>query len=148
MSKSRFSLLLIMMLLLSNPLWANEATEEGGGAIAAYKKFATAFIQGKLTEATALAEGKALRVVRKKQYQISKGRVDDFPVEVEIMVVGEIYSQPKDRVEVMGVLLARHILPKTQELSTIVHRQDISLIRRESGWMVLDFNDNLEQCCL
>ncbi|MBF0379501.1 MAG: hypothetical protein HQL69_00690 [Magnetococcales bacterium] len=117
-------------------------------AVATYKQFATAMIMENLERAKTYASGKALRVVRRKQYLVSKGKSGPIPKKIEILIVGNTISEQQDEVNIMGVLLARNSIAGSEDLATLPHRQDVTLKRHEDGWKVVYFMDNLEKCCL
>jgi hypothetical protein len=140
---------LFMAFILLYPSFAVAEDGQAEGAEAIYRQFATALIQGKLPQAASLADGAALRVVRRKQWKLAAGKqIAPPPVAVEVLVVAERVSEQGKQVEMSGVMLARHTIAESPELSTKIHRQNVILQHRESGWTVVYFMDNLEKCCL
>ncbi|MBF0444121.1 MAG: hypothetical protein HQL68_00920 [Magnetococcales bacterium] len=151
--KSRYAswnilLIIFLSIIYSFNSQADDKTQKIATAVEIYKQFATAMIMGNLEKATSYAKGKALRVVRRKQYLVSKGKTNPIPQEFEILIVGESISALQDEVNIMGVLLARNKIKGSSDLATVPHRQEITLKYQADGWKVVYFMDNLEKCCL
>jgi hypothetical protein len=143
-----FLLIIILSSFYSSNSQADDKATKIANAVEIYKQFATAMIMENLIKATTYVKGKALRVVRRKQYLVSKGKAGIIPQDLEILIVGESISEQQDEVNIMGVLLARNTIEGSSDLATVPHRQEATLKFYIDGWKVVYFMDNLEKCCL
>jgi hypothetical protein len=154
--KENYVRIILFFIMLSTSMltgiWPAVAEEqsstEESAAVKTYKKFANAFIYGRFAEARSLAEGDASVVVDRKEKLVAQGEKIVGIEEPMFMMVGEWVSPSGDKVSLNAVQVVQ---PNTEELMfkpPDLHRQDILLIRRGSGWKVMFFKDNLEKCCL
>ncbi len=123
------------------------AGDEESDVAATYKRFALAFIRGDLALAASLAEGNALRVVRRKRRLVDLGEEILPPVGSEFMVIGENPSEDGRRVELLGVHVVRNRKPGSKFVTTAIHRQNATLEQGGQEWKIIEFQDDLEQAC-
>ncbi|MBF0587801.1 MAG: hypothetical protein HQL53_01605 [Magnetococcales bacterium] len=143
----------IMILLALGMLLQGEARaaaippEPDSPPVAAYKRFANAFIYGELKLAHALAQGKAQEVVEKKRALVEKGLKIPKVKEPMFMIIGEKLHNKGNKADVHAMQIVQPDTGKSFEPRAL-HRQVVTLIKNSQGqWIVTKFHDDLEKCC-
>ncbi|MBF0107940.1 MAG: hypothetical protein HQL76_02020 [Magnetococcales bacterium] len=116
--------------------------------MATYKKFAGAFIRGRLSEARRLAKGETLRIIARQEILIEKGPPPPPIVDSQFMIFAEQFSGKGRKLRLNALHVVQTGGADSLYTPPRLHRQDVTLHEGNEGWRVVRFKDNLEKCCL
>ncbi|MBF0195170.1 MAG: hypothetical protein HQL71_11480 [Magnetococcales bacterium] len=139
-------IILIWASFLPSSLQAQDSVEQST-AVIVYKKFANAFVSGQFDEARSLSVGDASAVVGRKEELVRKGE-KLLPIQEPLyMIVSEVFSDDGGKVQLHAVQVVQGKTEAEMFKPPTLHRQYVTLLKKEKGWKVVSFKDDKEKCC-
>jgi hypothetical protein len=148
--KRRLFVFMLAVMIVSTLCPALVYAESGNGdsvVVTAYKKFANAFIRGRLDEARSMAKGDALAVVALKEVVLREANKIEPIQEPLFMIVSETPTKNGAEVLIHAVQVVQGDSKETMFQPPSLHRQFVTMLSTKSGWKVVSFNDDQEKCC-
>ena len=125
------------------------AKQQDSSAVKAYKTFANAFMSGKFTIALQLSTGPAKKTVQRKIDLVDKGEEQITPItEPMFMIVSEEEKESGKIVKIHGVQVVQDSSENGMFQPPDLHRQFLTMIHQDDGWLVQEFQDDKEKCCV
>ncbi|MBF0358509.1 MAG: hypothetical protein HQL70_07860 [Magnetococcales bacterium] len=147
--KRRLFIIMLAVMVVSTVSPALIYADAGGDSdvVTAYKKFANAFIYGRLDEARSMAEGDVLGVIALKEVLLRKAKKIEPIQEPLFLIVSETPTKKGAEVLIHAVQVVQGDSKETMFQPPSLHRQFVTMLRTKSGWKVVSFKDDQEKCC-
>jgi|SaaInl7_135m_RNA_FD_contig_21_3166081_length_999_multi_6_in_0_out_0_1 hypothetical protein len=139
-------LLLIWASISPNALYADNNVEHSA-AVRTYQKFANAFISGRFEEARLLSDGDATVVVGRKEELVRQGEKLLPILEPMFMIVSETATEDGGEVWLHAVQIVQGSTDEDMFKPPTLHRQYVTLLKKNNGWKIISFQDDKEKCC-